>query len=324
MERFLSPKVVLIGGGTGNAVFLRTLKAYTPNITAIVSVADDGGSSGKLRKEMGILPPGDIRNCIIALASEENTMAELMNFRFKEGFLTEQSFGNVLIAAMNNISDSFADAIKKVSKVLAITGRVLPVSEELISLCAIMSNGKMIHGESYIPKYAVKTKQSIDRIMIMPEDVKAFSECIDAIMNADIIVYSPGSLFTSLLPNLLVKDIIDALEIAKAEKYYIANIMTQQGETEGFSLHDHIDAIEKHTGGKNIIDTIVYNTESVPDEILQRYAVENAEQVVNDITTQMREKYNFLPVSCVQITSSIVRHDSNACWKRIFNNLEVD
>ena len=324
MKRFTSPKVVLIGGGTGNAVFLRTLKAYTPHITAIVSVADDGGSSGKLRKEMGILPPGDIRNCIIALASEENTMAELMNFRFKEGFLKEQSFGNVLIAAMDNISDSFADAIKKVSKVLAITGRVLPVSEEMISLCAIMSNGKMIHGESYIPKYAVKTKQSIDRIMIVPENVKAFSECIDAIKDADIIVYSPGSLFTSLLPNLLVKDIIKALLSTKAEKYYIANIMTQQGETEKFTLYNHIATIEKHTGNKNIIDTIVYNTDQVPDAILKRYAIENAEQVINDITAQMRDKFRLLPVRCVQIVNDIVRHDSDACWEKIFNNMEVD
>lgn len=324
MQRFSSPKVVLIGGGTGNAVFLRTLKAYTPNITAVVSVADDGGSSGKLRKELGILPPGDLRNCIIALASEENTMAELMNFRFKEGFLKEQSFGNVLIAAMNDISDSFAEAIKKVSKVLAITGRVLPVSEEMISLCAIMSNGKMIHGESYIPKYATKTKQSIDRIMIMPENVKAFSECIEAIKDADVIVYSPGSLFTSLLPNLLVKDIIKAIEIAKAEKYYIANIMTQQGETEGFTLQDHINSIEKHTGNKKIIDTIVYNTDQVPDAILKRYATENASQVVNDIDPQINGKYKFLPVPCVQIVNDIVRHDSNACWDRIFNNMEVN
>ena len=324
MERFLSPKVVLIGGGTGNAVFLRTLKAYTPHITAIVSVADDGGSSGKLRKEMGILPPGDIRNCIIALASEESTMAELMNFRFKEGFLTEQSFGNVLIAAMNNISDSFAEAVKKVSKVLAITGRVLPVSEEMISLCAIMSNGKMIHGESYIPKYTIKTKESIDRIMIVPENVKAFSECIDAINDADIIVYSPGSLFTSLLPNLLVKDIIEALIATKAEKYYIANIMTQQGETEKFTLQDHINAIEKHTGDKKIIDSVVYNIDQVSKMILKRYELENAEQIVNDITPQMRDRYNFLPVSCVQITNNIVRHDSNACWEKIFNNMKVD
>ncbi len=324
MERFISPKVVLIGGGTGNAVFLRTLKTYTPHITAIVSVADDGGSSGKLRKEMGILPPGDIRNCIIALASEENTMAELMNFRFQEGFLTEQSFGNVLIAAMNNISDSFADAIKKVSKVLAIKGRVLPVSEEMISLCAIMSNGKMIHGESYIPKYAVKTKQSIDRITIMPENVKAFSECVDAIIDADIIIYSPGSLFTSLLPNLLVKDIINALASTKAEKYFIANIMTQQGETEGFTLQDHINAIEEHTDRKKIIDAIVYNTDKVPEAILKRYAIENAEQVVNDITPQMRDKFRLLPVHCVQIVNDIVRHDSDACWEKIFNNMEVD
>ena len=187
-------KVVLIGGGTGNAVLLRVLKKYTENITAIVTVADDGGSTGSLRNDMGIVAIGDIRNCLVALAEEESIMASLMDLRFTEGFVNKQSLGNIIIAGMNKICGNFPLSVKYISEVLAIKGQVLPVTTDNIVLSAKLSNGKVINGESKIPKYCAKSGLKIDRINLIPREAKVFGECVDAIKAADIIVYSPGSL----------------------------------------------------------------------------------------------------------------------------------
>lgn len=310
-------KIVLIGGGTGNAVLLRVLKKYTENITAIVTVADDGGSSGNLRDEMGIIAPGDIRNCLVALAEEESIMASLMDLRFTEGFIKKQSLGNIILAGMNKICGNFPLSVKYISEVLAIKGQVLPVTTENIILSAKLSNGKVINGESKIAKYCAKTGLKIERINIIPREAKAFGECLTAIEAADIIVYSPGSLYTSLIPNFLVKGICEALARTKAKRYYLANIMTEDGETTHYNLSDHIRAIEKHTPGCDIIDTVVYNVADVPNAALRRYKKENAVPVKAQIDEDLLEKYDFLGMDLVNADGGIVRHDSAFFWKYI-------
>ncbi|WP_462392545.1 gluconeogenesis factor YvcK family protein, partial [Clostridium cadaveris] len=205
------PKIVVIGGGTGLSTMLRGLKYYTSNVTAIVTVADDGGGSGDLREDLGILPPGDIRNCILALADTEPLMEELLQYRFPDGKLKNQSFGNLFLAAMDGISDNFEDAVQKMSSVLAVTGKVLPVTLENMVLKAKLKNGNVITGESAIPEEALKQKSPIDRIFIEPKNARALKEAVTAIMEADAIILGPGSLYTSVIPNLLVKDISSAL-----------------------------------------------------------------------------------------------------------------
>ena len=200
-KKFLSrgPKVVVIGGGTGLSVLLRGLKLFTSNITAIVTVADDGGSSGKLREDLGMLPPGDIRNCILALADMEPTMEQLLQHRFEEGDLKGQNFGNLLIASMNDISGNFEEAIKKISDVLAVTGKVLPVTLKDITLYARLENGVVIKGESNIPEKSLELNSPIENIFIKPKNAKAVKEAVDAIYDADIVLLGPGSLYTSVI-----------------------------------------------------------------------------------------------------------------------------
>ncbi len=318
MDKFKDKKVVLIGGGTGNAVLLRTLKNYTANITVIVSVGDDGGSSGFMRREMGTLPPGDIRNCLVAMADEENIMAAVMNTRFTEGFLKTQNLGNMILVALNKITGSFPLAIRKISEVLAISGRVLPVTCEKITLKAKYSNGKIISGESRIGDYAAKHRLRIDKISLAPETAEALPECLQAIDDADMIIYSPGSLYTSLIPNLLVGGVCEALEKSAAQKYYLANIMTERGETGGYTLSEHIAAIEKHSRGKRIIDTVIYNTEKIPEDILRKYNAEGAGPVISKIDILHRGKYRFIGMDIADYDSGVVRHDSKIIWEYIF------
>lgn len=313
--------IVLIGGGTGNSVLLRSLKNYTENITVIVSVGDDGGSSGRIRKELGTIPPGDIRNCLVALADEENTMAMVMNKRFTEGFMKKQSLGNVILVALYDLTGSFPQAIRLISDVLAIKGRVLPVTIENVALNAKYKNGKNITGESKIATYAIKHKTNVDRIRLVPEDVKLLDECREAIQNADIIIYSPGSLYTSLIPNLLVNGMCEELEKSKAKKIYLANIMTERGETDGFSVSGLVYEIEKHIGNKKIIDTVIYNTQPIPDEILIRYSNEHSFPIKDYIAKEHIKKYEFIGADIVDILSKTVRHDAGALWKILENIL---
>ena len=310
-------KVVLIGGGTGSAVFLKTLKEFPCEITAIVTVADDGGSSGSIRKDYGILPPGDIRNCIIALADEENIMADLMGVRFTSGFMKTQSFGNIMIAAMNKISGNFPLAIKMVSDVLAIKGRVLPVTTADITLCAELKSGKIVKGESKIPLICTKANDAIQRVFLEPHPVDAYQNCLDAIDEADIIVYCPGSLYTSLIPNLLVNGICEALLHSHARKYYIQNIMTQKGETDSYTMHDHIRAIERHSADKKIIDTVIYSSTKITEEILALYRHEEAYPVVIDLSKN-ENGYTYLGLDLTMITNHMIRHNSRIFWETIF------
>lgn len=213
------PKIVVVGGGTGLSTMLRGLKYYTSNITAIVTVADDGGGSGALREDLGMLPPGDIRNCILALADTEPLMEELLQYRFTDGRLKNQSFGNLFLAAMDGVSENFEDAVQKMSSVLAVTGKVLPVTLEDMKLVAELENGNVIEGESQIPEEAIKQNSRIKKLMIEPRDAKPLQDAIRAIEEAMCYSSSPGSLYTSIIPNLLVKDIADSIRKAMLLRY---------------------------------------------------------------------------------------------------------
>ena len=264
------PRIVAIGGGHGLSAMLRGLKKHSRNITAIVTVADDGGGSGMLREDLGILPPGDIRNCIMALANTEPTMEELLQYRFTDGSLAGQSFGNLFLAAMNGISGSFEEAVHRMGEVLAITGRVLPVTNENIYLEAEFENGIRCLGESKI-FYAKKVNDCrIRQVRLVPEHPKALPASLEAIREADLIVIGPGSLYTSIIPNFLVEGISEAVADSKALKILIMNIMTQDGESEGYTGADHVRALLRH-GLPGIVDVCIANSRVLPAEVLRPY-----------------------------------------------------
>jgi uncharacterized cofD-like protein len=252
-------KVVAIGGGTGLPSVLRGLKAYTGNITAIVTVADDGGSSGKLRRELGVLPPGDLRNNITALANDEDMMAQLFQYRFANGGLEGHSLGNLFLTALASITGSMDRAVAETGRVLAIEGRVLPATLKDITLMAEVQMPGELHtrrvsGESQIPESGGK----IERVFLQPDHAPAYPEAIRAILSADLIVIGPGSLFTSILPSLLVNGIVEASRASRAFKVYVCNVATQHGETDGFSVTDHIAALERHVG-QDVFDAVLAN-----------------------------------------------------------------
>jgi uncharacterized cofD-like protein len=257
-QRNRGPKVVVIGGGTGLSTLLRGLKEYTTNITAIVTVADDGGSSGRLRRELGVLPPGDFRNCIAALADAESLTTQLFQYRFIEGdSLNGHSFGNLFIAAMAGVTGSFERAILESGRVLAVQGRILPSTLDNVTLCADLrgeDEARRVEGESSI----TAAELPIERVFLQPDKVRAYPETIRAILEADLIVAGPGSLFTSVLPNLLVEDIARAIHASRASKVYVCNVATQRGETDGFSVGDHIEALQRHVG-RNVFHHVLVN-----------------------------------------------------------------
>lgn len=267
-------KIVTIGGGHGMSTLLRGLKEYTGNLTAVVTVADDGGSSGRLRRELGILPPGDFRNCIAALAETEDLMTRLFQYRFGgQSGLRGHSFGNLFIAAMAGITGSFEKGLEESSRVLAVRGRVLPATLEEVTLCAEVAhyeNGelagwKRVCGESQIPRAGGR----IMRVYLDPEVVHAYPEVLRAILEADLIIAGPGSLYTSVLPNLLVRQIVDALMATSAPKIYVANVATQKGETDDYTVGDHVRALHEHIG-YDVFQTVLYNTNTsphLPDDI---------------------------------------------------------
>jgi uncharacterized cofD-like protein len=261
------PRIVAIGGGTGLSTLLRGLKHYTSNITAIVTVGDDGGSSGRLRQEHSIIPPGDIRNCIAALADEEQLITELFQYRFKTGSgLEGHSFGNLFLTAMCQITGDMFSAIKESSKVLNILGRVLPSTLDNVKLAAEMDDGTVVIGESLIPE----AKGRIVRLRCIPECPKTLPEVIEAIQHAELIILGPGSLYTSVLPNLLIADIAQAISLSKAPKLYVANIMTQPGETDGYTVADHVQAILSHCNRPNIVNGVIVNN-WLPEALLEKY-----------------------------------------------------
>ncbi len=277
------PHIAAIGGGTGLSTMLRGLKNHTNRLTAIVTVADDGGGSGVLRQELGMPPPGDIRNCMAALANVEPVMEELLSYRFPTGSggLTGQTFGNLLLAALNGIAPTFDQAVARMSEVLAISGRVLPVTNEDIALEAIFENGSRVVGESKIFQFKKEQDCRISHINLIPNRPIALPETLQAIREADLILLGPGSLYTSIIPNLLVSGVTRAIQNSDALKLYICNIMTQDGETEGMKASDHVKAILHH-GGEGLIDICLANSAPVQPLLIERYRAEDAIPLVVD------------------------------------------
>lgn len=304
----LGPRVVVIGGGTGLSTMLRGLKQYTSNIVAIVTVTDDGGSSGKLQRQLSILPPGDIRNCLVALADSEGTMTDLLQYRFRgEGVgdgLRDHAFGNLFIAAMCDIAGGdFEEAVRRTSRVLNIRGRVLPSTLRRVSLVGEMEDGSMIEGETNI----VHSPLRIRRVALKPADAEAPEEVIEAIRLADIIVVGPGSIYTSVVPNLLVRGIPEAIYRSSARKVYICNVMTQPGESDGFTASDHLRALDAHVR-RPVVHYVVVNTGTPSLELLDKYRQTGATLVEPDIDRLKKMGYRTLPGNYVSLTD-VVRHD---------------
>ncbi len=296
-------KIVAFGGGTGLSTLLKGLKDFPDTeITAIVTVMDDGGSSGIIREELGVLPPGDIRNNIIALAEDESLMAQIMAYRFKDGErFKDQSLGNLIIAALTKISGSFPTAIESISSILAIKGRVLPVTEESVKLIAKFEDEQIVVGESNITKKNGKIRE-----ISLSSQAKPFPKAIDEISMSDVVILGPGSLFTSIVPNLLVDGITDAIK--GKPKILVANLMTQPGETTGMSVEDHVKVVESYLKSK--IDRVIINSQKIPQEVLKRYKKENSEPVICK-----SENSKFLRIDMVKIVvdktdeQKKVRHD---------------
>ena len=269
------PRIVAVGGGTGLSTMLRGLKKYTKNLTAIVTVADDGGGSGILRRDIGMPPPGDIRHCMEALANTEPIMERLLTYRFTEGSLAGQSFGNLILAALNGITGSFEEAVSQMSQVLAITGRVIPVTSADVQLEAVFENGARVVGESKIYSFKKEQDCRIAHVALIPERPAPLPAALEAIAQADLILLGPGSLYTSVIPNLLVDGVAQAIAKSEVPKIYICNIMTQDGETEGYTTADHLEALLAH-GAPGLVDLCLANSATVDSGLVERYREEDA------------------------------------------------
>lgn len=310
------PKIVVIGGGTGLSVLLRGLKKYTSNLTAIVTVSDDGGSSGRLREDLGILPPGDIRNCLVALADTENLMDKLFSYRFDNGgALAGHSLGNLLIAGMTNISGDFQTAIEQVSKVLAVRGKVLPSTLENVNLGAELADGSIVYGESNFRNF----KSPIKRVFLQPERCRPVSEALSAIAEAEAIILGPGSLYSSVIPNLLVEEIQAEVRNSKALKLYVCNVMTEPGETENYTASQHVQALIEHCG-KGLLDQVIVNSEKVPLPLTQKYGVKGSTPVVADLDALQTLGVKVLEENLI-FESDLVRHHPEKLAKCIIRSI---
>lgn len=303
------PKIVALGGGTGLSTMLRGLKSYTKNLTAIVTVADDGGGSGVLRHDLGMPPPGDIRHCMEALANVEPVMGELLSYRFPKdsGSLAGQSFGNLFLAALNGIYPSFDQAVARMSEVLAITGRILPVTNADVQLEATFENETSVVGESKIFEFKKAQDCRIKNVRLLPEQPQALPEALRAIAQADLILLGPGSLYTSVIPNLLVDGIAQAICSAKALKMYICNIMTQDGETEGMTASEHVAALLRHSG-PGLLDLCLCNSAPVRSSLLERYREEDAAPIVIDKVAIERMGVTLVTRPLASETQNYARH----------------
>jgi uncharacterized cofD-like protein len=312
-------RVVALGGGTGLSALLRGLKEHLAlrnadiftkerpisDIAAIVTVTDDGGSSGRLRRENRMLPPGDIRNCMVALSKDEALLSRLFQYRFRAGRgLRGHNFGNLFLAALTHVTGDFAEAVRVSSKVLAIRGRIFPSTVSNVNLIATLANGKRVRGETKISR----SRFPIQKLELDPRHVKPLPKAIEAIRDADLILMGPGSLFTSVIPNLLIPEIARAIARSKAPRVYIANLMTQPGETTNFSLSQHLSAIDAHVG-KHVIDYVVVNCKAVSAEVASRYHLEGAEQVEVDRDEISRMKVNLILDNLLD-EHEVIRHNS--------------
>jgi len=311
------PKIVTIGGGTGLSVLLTGLKEYSSNITAIVTVADDGGSSGRLRQEFDILPPGDIRNCLVALADASTLMRDLFQFRFdKNSEFSGHNFGNLFITVMTRLTGDFEKAIKETSKVLALRGQVIPSTLDNVVLVAKHKDGSVTEGENNIPK----ARLPIDKVSLKPAQSSGTPEALKAIEEAQVIILGPGSLYTSIIPNLLIKEITDRIVASNAIKVYVCNVMTQPGETDGFSALDHVKALLSHASPR-VIDYCIVNNGEIPAETLARYAEQNSYPVSSDRKNIENMGYRVIEEDAV-VVDGVIRHDPNKLAKIILGLVE--
>ena len=298
------PSVVVIGGGTGLSVLLRGIKLITNNCTAVVTTADDGGSSGRLRKEMGIIPPGDMRNCLVALADTEPVMERAMQYRFHDSeFLSGHSLGNLFIAAMAEAEGSMEAGLAATSQILNVRGKVIPSTLSDIRLKAEMTDGTLIEGESEIPK----AHKRIRRVGIEPSNVQATSSAVDAIMKADVLILGPGSLYTSVIPNLMVEGIREAVLRSDAVKIYVCNVMTQPGETDGYGAFEHVQALITHAGAQ-FLDYVIVNDQNVTETQLAQYQLKGSIPVTPDIKKIERLGIKVVPKSLIS-NKDLVRHN---------------
>ena len=313
-------KVVTIGGGTGLSVLLRGLKKYPLEITAIVTVADDGGSSGKIRSDMNIPSPGDIRNVIAALSDVEPYLEKMFQYRFDSGEVKGHPVGNLMIAAMTDIHGDFSTAVKVMSRILNVRGTVLPTTNDIATLNAVLSDGEIIRGESSI----TKAGGVIDHVYITPSRVKPNEDVLKAIEEADYIIMGPGSLYTSIIPNLVISNVSEKIRESKAKKIYVCNVMTQHGETDNYSVCDHILAINKHVE-ENIFDLVIANSREFDDSILSKYHKEKQEPVKID-----HEKIEALGIKLIKnndvgiVDNNTIRHNADKVSELIYDYIIDD
>jgi uncharacterized cofD-like protein len=317
MTNNVQPKIVIVGGGTGLPVLLRGLKQYPVDITAIVTVADDGGSSGRLRDELQIPPPGDIRNVLAALSDVEPLVEEMFQHRFtSKNELSGHSLGNLIIAAMTSITGNFAHAIQEMSKVLNVNGKVLPAASDSVVLHAEMEDGAIVSGESKIPYSGKKIK----RVFLTPDTARPLPETIHEIRQADLIIIGPGSLYTSILPNLLVPKLGHEICRSKAKKVYICNLMTQAGETLDYSASDHVKAIYEHMKCP-FINTIIVNSENIPNDVLSRYSEEMARPVHFDFNQLYEMGLEVVHGEIMSLENGVIRHDTKQVAQILYSLL---
>ena len=313
-------KVVTIGGGTGLSVLLRGLKKYPLEITAVVTVADDGGSSGKIRSDMNIPSPGDIRNVIAALSDVEPYLEKMFQYRFDSGEVKGHPVGNLMIAAMTDIHGDFSTAVKVMSRILNVRGTVLPTTNDIATLNAVLSDGEIIRGESSI----TKAGGVIDHVYITPSRVKPNEDVLKAIEEADYIIMGPGSLYTSIIPNLVISKVSEKIRESNAKKIYVCNVMTQHGETDNYTVSDHIVAINKHVE-ENIFDLVIANSREFDDSILSKYHKEKQEPVKID-----QEKIKELGIKLIKnndvgiIDNNTIRHNADKVSELIYDYIIDD
>lgn len=308
--RSLNPKILAIGGGTGLSTLLKGIKNYSSDITAIVTMADDGGGSGVLRRSFGMLPPGDVRNCLLALSDIEPEMNTLLSHRFEKGELKGQSFGNLFLLAMNEIYGSFEEAVKMASSILRVKGTVMPITVNDVNIEATYDDKSKAFGESILPAEAIKDNKKIKRVELCPKDVEPLDGVITAINKADIILIGPGSLYTSIIPNLLVKGVTEAIISSPAKKIYVQNVMTQHGETDDMSVKDHVEAIFEHSD--KIFDSIIINNKVLSEDLKKKYQEEYQEQIFltdGDKKFLEEEAIDYIEGDCLD-SGNYVRHDS--------------
>lgn len=308
--RSLNPKIVTIGGGTGLSTLLKGIKNYSSEITALVTMADDGGGSGVLRRSFGMLPPGDVRNCLLALSDIEPEMNTLLSHRFEKGELKGQSFGNLFLLAMNEIYGSFEEAVKMASSILRVKGTVMPITVNDVNIEATYDDKSKAFGESILPAEAIKDNKKIKRVELCPNDVEPLDGVITAINKADIILIGPGSLYTSIIPNLLVKGVTEAIISSAAKKIYVQNVMTQHGETDDMSVKDHVEAIFEHSD--KIFDSIIINNKVLSEDLKKKYQEEYQEQIFltdGDKKFLEEEAIDYIEGDCLD-GGDYARHDS--------------